>query len=145
MKIQFKKTHPSAVTPTRAHDQDAGYDLTAVSRTSDDFGNYVYDTGIAISIPTGYVGLIFQRSSVAKKSVILSNAVGVIDAGYLGNITFKYKPIISDVKYTQARPYEVGERIGQLIIMPIPSVEFEEVDDLGTSERGTGNYGSTGR
>lgn len=145
LKIKIKKLNPSAVIPTKAHDADAGFDLTAISRTTDDHGNWVYDTGIAMSIPEGHVGLLFMRSSVAKKSQILTNAVGVVDSGYLGPITLKMKPIIQDIKYTQARPYEVGERIAQIIILPIPKVEFDITDDLGSSERGTGNYGSSGR
>lgn len=145
MKIQFKKLDKSASVPAKAHDQDAGFDLKAISRSMDDHGNWVYGTGIAIRIPDNHVGLLFMRSSVAKKSQILTNAVGIIDAGYLGEITFKMKPIIQDIRYTQARPYEIGEKIGQIIIMPIPSIEFEEVQDLGTSERGTGNYGSSGK
>lgn len=145
MKVQFKKLNANASVPTKAHDQDAGFDLKAVSRSMDDHGNWVYGTGIAIRIPDNHVGLLFMRSSVAKKSQILTNAVGIIDAGYLGEITFKMKPIIQDVRYTQARPYEIGEKIGQIIIIPIPSIEFEEVQDLGTSERGTANYGSSGK
>lgn len=145
LKIKIKKLTPNAVIPTRAHAEDAGLDMTAISRRTDDHGNYVYGTGIAVSIPFGYAGFIFMRSSVAKKSQILTNAVGIIDSGYLGEITFKMKPIIQDIKYTQARPYEVGEKIGQLIILPVLPVEFEEVDDLGSSDRGTGNYGSTGK
>ena len=145
MIVQFKKLNPNAVNPTKAHNADAGFDLTAISRTTDDHGNWVYDTGIAMNIPCGHVGLLFMRSSVAKKSQILTNAVGVVDSGYIGSITFKMKPIVQDIKYTQAKPYEVGERIGQIIIIPIPPVTFEEVDDLGHTERGTGNYGSSGR
>lgn len=144
MKVKIKLLHERAKMPTKAHDLDAGYDLTAVSRRIDDFGNYVYGTGVAVRIPDGHVGLLFQRSSVAKKNMILSNAVGVVDAGYLGEITFKYKIMMHSL-HTSARPYEVGERIGQLIIMPIPSIEFEQTDDLGESERGMGNYGSSGR
>lgn len=145
MKVQFKKLNANASVPTKAHDQDAGYDIKAICRTIDDHGNWVYGTGLAIRIPDNYVGLLFMRSSVSKKSQILTNAVGIIDAGYLGEITFKMKPIIQDIRYTQARPYEIGEKIGQIIIMPIPSIEFEEVYDLGVSERGIGNYGSSGK
>lgn len=144
MKVKIKLLNEKSVIPTKAHDLDAGYDLKAISRTVDDFGNYVYGTGIAVRIPDGHVGLLFQRSSVAKKNMILSNAVGVVDAGYLGEITFKFKPLIHAV-HTSAKPYEVGERIGQLIIIPIHSLEFELSEDLGSSERGTGNYGSSGK
>jgi len=144
MKVKIKLLNDLAVVPSKAHNNDAGFDLKATSRSSDDYGNFVYGTGVAVRIPDGHVGLLFQRSSVAKKTQILSNAVGVIDAGYTGEITFKFRHIVNN-KYTQARPYEVGERIGQLIIIPIPSVEFELTDNLGESERGEKNYGSSGR
>lgn len=144
MKVKIKLLHEKAVVPKKAHDLDAGFDLTAITRTFDDFGNFIYGTGIAVRIPVNHVGLLFQRSSVAKKTQILSNAVGVVDAGYTGEITFKFRHLV-DHRHTSARPYEVGERIGQLIIIPIPSIEFVLSDDLGESERGTGNYGSSGR
>ena len=144
MKVKIKLLHPLAEVPKKAYEHDAGFDLKAVSVSRDDYGNAVYGTGVSVRIPNGYVGLLFQRSSVAKKSQILSNAVGVVDAGSLGEITFKFRHLV-DVRKSAARPYEIGERIGQLIIMPIPSIDFVEVNDLGDSERGTGNYGSSGK
>lgn len=144
MKVKIKLLHERAKMPTKAHDLDAGFDLTAITKGVDDFGNFVYGTGIAVRIPDNNVGLIFQRSSVSKKNMILTNAVGVIDAGYIGEITFKFKPLAHAV-HTSAKPYDIGERIGQLIILPIPSIEFELSDDLGDSDRGTGNYGSSGK
>ena len=87
MKVKIKLLHPLAEVPKKAYEHDAGFDLKAVSVTRDDYGNAVYGTGVSVRIPNGYVGLLFQRSSVAKKSQILSNAVGVVDAGYVGEIT----------------------------------------------------------
>lgn len=150
MKVKFKKVHPDAVTPTRAHATDAGFDLTACWSKFDDNGAKVYGTGIAMEIPEGYVGLVFPRSSIAKQDIILTNCVGVIDSGYRGEILAKFKPLpvfdyCRKVDTTiMADSYNVGDRIAQLIIMPIPDVEFEETDILSESERGIGGYGSSG-
>ena len=140
LKVKFKKISPNAVIPTKAHPTDAGFDLVATSKYKRD-GCTVYGTGLQMEIPVGYVGLIFPRSSIAKTDLILSNSVGVIDSGYRGEIMFKFK-YTSDIPYNF---YEVGDRIGQLIIMPIWAVEFEEADTLSESDRGTGGFGSSGR
>lgn len=140
MKIRFKKLNENAVMPTKAHASDAGFDLTATSRMYDDNTCYVYGCGLAVEIPEGYVGLVFPRSSIANKDLLLSNSVGVIDSGYRGEIMAKFKAF---------RPfpqmYEIGERFAQLIIMPIPDIEWEEAEELSDSERGTGGYGSSGK
>lgn len=140
MKVRIKKLDPNSVIPTYAKEGDAGLDLTAVSKTVDHSGNIVYGTGLAFEIPQGYVGLVFPRSSNAKKDLWLTNSVGVIDSGYRGEVMFKYRPVSF-----QERTYMVGERIGQLIIMPYPHIEFEEADELSESERSTGGYGSSGK
>lgn len=138
MKIRIKKTDASAKLPTKAHATDAGFDLYACSRKYDVHGNAVYGTGVAMEIPEGYVGLVFPRSSIANTDLLLSNAVGVIDSGYRGEIMAKFKVLHSNA-------YEAGDRIAQIIIMPYPDVQFEEVEELSTSDRGTGGYGSTGK
>jgi dUTP pyrophosphatase len=139
MEVKIKKLHPNAVIPSYAKAGDAGLDLTAVSKDFDEYGNVVYGTGIAVEIPAGFVGLVFPRSSIYKVELSLSNSVGVIDSGYRGEIMFKFR------EHGLHRTYEVGERIGQLIIMPYPSIQFKEVDELSETERGEGGYGSTGR
>lgn len=155
LKIRFVKMSPAAVAPTRAHESDAGFDLTAVSLGIDEHGNLVYGTGLAVEIPAGYVGLIFPRSSIANKSLYLTNSVGVIDSGYRGEITMKFKPAQEFTDVMQGNVlykdwvgrrnlYGLGDRVGQLIILPCPTVEFEEVYGLSESDRGTGGYGSTG-
>ncbi len=138
--IHFKTLSPNAMMPRRGSAGAAGFDLTAtsVSRTG-----YVFEcgTGIAVEIPPGYVGLIFPRSGIYKTGMALANSVGVIDSDYRGEITFKFY-----VEWpNQLAPYDIGDRIGQLIIMPIPEVEYVEVSELTTTERGSGGYGSTGR
>lgn len=153
MKIKIKKLRADAVIPTKAHASDAGFDLTAVSSKVDEYGALVYGTGIAMEIPEGYVGLVFPRSSIAKKDMVLSNCVGIIDSGYRGEIMAKFKPTNYFDEYAGERKvecpedgtiYGIGDRIAQLIIMPIPEVEFDVVSTLSDSDRGNGGYGSTG-
>ena len=154
MKVKFKRLNDKAVMPTKAHPTDAGFDLTATSRTVDEYGNIVYGTGLALEIPEGYVGLLFPRSSICKKDLALSNSTGICDCHYRGEIMFKFKPApkmwtehgeaIAGVPL-KPTDYAVGERIGQLVIMPIPEIEFEEADELTETDRGVGGYGSTGR
>jgi len=117
-------------------------DLTAVSATRDDHGNVVYGTGLAIEIPEGHVGLIFPRSSNSKTDLYLTNHVGVIDSGYRGEIMFKYRPIDG---LLNAKVYQIGDRVGQLMILPYPAVELVEAAELSSSERGEGGFGSTGK
>jgi len=137
MKVRIKRLHPDAVVPSYAKAGDAGMDLTAVEMERE-WNIVTYKTGLAIEIPEGHVGLLFPRSSVYKTSMVLSNCVGVIDSGYRGEIMLKFRSTESN------KAYEVGDRVGQLIILPYPQVEFEEVDDLSSTERGSGGYGSTG-
>lgn len=184
--LKVKRLCPEAVLPTRAHQTDAGLDIVATSRVFDEDGCATYGTGLAMEIPEGHVGLLFPRSSIAVRDLMLSNSVGVIDSGYRGEVKFKFKPSLLyvdrdgighgpddykgsdqtdiDTQIVTAhgrhpdmpdvhpnclpfppRVYEVGERIGQLIVMPIPYVAVVESDTLGDSERGTGGYGSTGK
>lgn len=171
MKVRIKKLHKDAVIPKYAKNGDAGMDLTAVDYYYDLDGNVVYLTGLAIEIPEGYVGLIFPRSSICKNDISLTNAVGVIDSGYRGEITMKFKPtlcfepteytnILAEDKFDgsdgvyipsdksipiEPSVYNCGERIGQIIIMPYPQIEFEEVDELTKTERGDNGYGSSGK
>ena len=151
MKVKIKKLYEDSILPTKAHATDAGYDLYAHSKSYDDDDNIVYGSGVAMEIPQGYVGLVFPRSSNAKKDLILSNSVGVIDSGYRGELSFKFKPssVIEkpDLAYIpeSISKYEVGDRIGQIIIMPYPEVEFVEVEELSDSDRGNGGYGSSGK
>lgn len=141
MNVKIKKLDKNAIIPKYAKDGDAGMDLTATSKWYDDDNNVCYGTGIAMEIPKGYVGLVFPRSSNAKQDLILSNSVGVIDSGYRGEITFKFK-LVEDRHL--AKDYNVGDRVGQIIIMPYPIIEFLEVEELTKTERGDGGYGSSG-
>lgn len=166
MKVKIKKLHKDAIIPHYAKNGDAGLDLTAVSVKYDEYGNIVYGTGLAFEIPEGYVGLVFPRSSNAKTNLYLTNSVGVIDSGYRGEVTFKYKvahnvssmiqflwqksvrkmdPMNVRVNTLAYNVHKVGDRVGQIIIIPYPQIEFIETDELSETERGDGGYGSTGR
>lgn len=165
MKLKVKRLSEKAVMPTKAHPTDAGFDLTATSVELDDFHNIVYHTDIAFEIPEGYVGLLFPRSSNAKKDLILSNSVGVIDCHYRGEVTMKFKTTErismteSDGKNVEfgycyefggaifnrkIKNYKAGDRIGQLVIVELPQFDIEEADTLSETDRGNGGYGSTG-
>ena len=143
MQVRFQKRHPDATMPTQGTPGSAGYDMTAVSmeRKND---LIVYDTGIAIEIPAGYVGLVFQRSSVYKTGLMLCNAVGVIDSDYRGSISFVYRNLLG-VGGRDCAHYGIGDRIGQIVFMPVPKVELVESDVLTETARGAGGYGSTGK
>ena len=130
---------PGARLPKRAHPSDAGADLFS----HDDCEIYpgeqkLVDTGIAIKIPEGYGGFIFNRSSQGKKGITIPHSVGVIDSDYRGNLKVLLKNISED-------PYkiEVGDRIAQLVIMPVLLPEFKDI--WNDTQRGTGGFGSTGQ
>src|SRR5690349_12022788 len=122
MIVKFKKLVPEAVTPTYSKIGDAGLDLTAISKKNE--AEYIeYGTGIAVEIPDGHVGLLFPRSSVTSKSIILKNSVGVIDSNYRGEIKLRFKgfsPYSLGNVIAHHNVYKIGDRIGQLIIVPIP-------------------------
>ena len=149
MKVNIKKLHKDAVIPKYSNVGDAGMDLTAINVRYDNLGNVCYGTGIAMEIPEGYVGLIFPRSSVSKKTLSLANSVGVIDSGYRGEIIFKFKPTAYFTEQIgelaeESYQYDAGERIGQIMILPYPQIEFNEVTKFEDTERGTDGFGSTG-
>ena len=141
MQLKVKKLHSNAVLPSYARPGDAGLDLTATSKEYDNEKDcIVFGTGLAVEIPEGHVGLIFPRSSICKVPLMLSNHVGVIDSSFRGEIKFYFRPIGRPIKN-----YEIGDRIGQMIVMPYPQVEIKEVTELSGSERGTGGFGSSGK
>jgi len=142
MKVLFKKLHPEAVKPKFGKPGDAGADLVATSIDLSRDGQMVYGTGLAVEIPEGMVGLVFPRSSVRNYDLSMSNSVGVIDSGYRGEIMVTF-----NMKWGQPGQkgvYKVGDRIAQLIIIPVPLVQYKEVDELSETNRGTAGHGSTG-
>lgn len=139
--VKYVVLDNKAVKPKFAKNGDAGADLTAVSMEIDkQEGIVTYGTGIALAIPRGHVGLLFPRSSIYKKKLNMANSVGVIDSGYRGEVMFKYRA----TEKGKIPIYEVGDRIGQIVIMPIPKIQLTEVEQLNFSERGGGGFGSTG-
>lgn len=171
MKVKIKRLSDKAVIPQYAKDGDAGLDLVATNLNyCEETNSITYGTDLAIEIPNGYVGYLFARSSNSKKDLLPSNAVGVIDSGYRGEIKFNFKIGTNSAKIflntlciatemfelksnfkdsnnkltEKFEEYAINDRIGQLIIMPYPNIEFEEVEELSLTERGRGGYGSTG-
>lgn len=145
MELKIKKLSDKAIMPIRAHNSDAGLDLTTTSITSEinECGQFilVYHSDIAVEIPDGYVGLLFPRSSIAKKSIQFTNAVGVIDSGYRGEIMAKVRNTSGD---SIPAVYKVGEKFAQLVIVPyVSDITISEVSELQESDRGTSGYGSS--
>lgn len=138
--VPFMKLNEKAVIPSYATFGDAGLDLTATSMQWNDIMQcWIYGIGLACAIPYGYVGLLFPRSSVRKYGLIMANSIGVIDAGYRGEISATFKELGNN------NTYKIGDKVAQLIIMPFPSIAPIEVDSLPESERGTNGHGSTGK
>jgi len=141
MILKIKKIHPNAVIPKYAHSTDACFDLTAVSVNTvnnGDYGYLEYGIGIQMAIPEDYCGLIFPRSSISDTGLILSNAVGVVDSAYRGEIKVRFKWI------PETKAYSIGDRCCQMMIVPREKVDFEEFEgNWEETERGEGGFGSS--
>jgi dUTP pyrophosphatase len=142
VELKVKLEHPEAKLPLKATIGSAGFDLFAVSEKINIEDRYIeYSFGLSLEIPNGYVGLIFPRSSITKKDILLGNAVGVIDSDFRGEITARFKNLLP----VGARKYKVGERIAQLVVMKLPDeLTIKQVDQLDQTERGASGYGSSG-
>jgi dUTP pyrophosphatase len=153
--VRIKKIVEEAVVPKYAKPGDAGMDLTAIDDGVDTFPEdparafyyREYRTGLAVEIPEGYVGLLFPRSSASNFALTQANCVGVIDSGYRGEIKFRFRmdgvaSVLNGLK--GAKAYQKGDRIGQLIVIPYPSIELQEVAELPDSARGDSGFGSSG-
>ncbi len=137
MKIKIK-LDDGAFVPTRAHSTDAGLDLYAMeSALILPSSSHSFDTGVHIEIPEGYVGMIKSKSGLNVKNGITSE--GVIDCGYTGSMVVK----LYNHGYNSVR-IERGQKISQLVLLPIITPEVELVDELESTERGNGGFGSTG-
>ena len=154
MEIKIKKLHPGAKMPAYATADAACFDLHAATVAgSQHLGSVVHEgypitceTGLAFEIPQGNVMLIFGRSGFGfKDNVRLSNAVGVIDADYRGEVKVK---LTCDIDPPDDKPglfVKPGDRIAQALVLPVERVNFIFADDLSDTERGTGGFGSTGK
>lgn len=128
--------------PTYAHPGDAGADLvTAVDVVLQPGGRAVVPTGIALELPEGYAGLVQPRSGLAARAgLTMVNAPGTIDAGYRGEV---HIALINLDRY-DAIALRRGDRVAQLLVVPVRRARFVTVDRLSESARGTGGHGSTG-
>lgn len=140
MNIKIKKLHPNAKMPYRANPTDAGADLVAASLEFKKDGRIVYGTGLAFEIPKGYVGLLVPRSSCSKMDIQMPNSIGVIDSDYRGEVKVIFRATMSN-----PITYNIGDRVAQLLIVPIELATFTEVGELSDTERGCGGFGSTGK
>lgn len=138
--VKVKKLHHDSIIPNYAKQGDAGLDLTATRIINETELQVSYGTDLSFEIPDGYVGLLYPRSSIRKYNLLLSNSVGVIDSGYRGEIMLTF--IKTNGNFSEK--YNVGDRIGQIIILPYPKVKLIESNTLSDSERGHGGFGHTG-
>lgn len=144
MELKFKRLKDSAVLPIRGTKGAAGIDLTCtnITTTLNEANQLmlVYHTDLAVEIPKGYVGLLVPRSSIWKKSLMLTDSLGIIDSDFRGEIVAIMKAT------TDAVPaiYKQGERFCQLVILKKPEYTIKEVEELSKTERGEGGFGSTG-
>lgn len=143
MKLKFKKLSENAVLPRKANPTDAGFDITATDVFYNNANScWEYSTGLAVEIPEEYVGLLFPRSSICKVDLSLCNSVGVVDPGYKGELKFMFRETIIG-EYSSGSRYNIGDRIGQLIVMPLPQFEPVFVDELDSANDRGGGFGST--
>ena len=132
----------AAQVPAYAHPGDAGADLVSTEALRLEPGQRaLVGTGVRIALPDGYVAFVVPRSGLAARhGITIVNSPGTVDAGYRGEI----KVSLLNTDASQAYDVAVGDRIAQLIIMPVPRVRFVAVDELPDSARGEGGFGSTG-
>lgn len=142
--MKVKKLHPDARLPTYATPGAACFDLYAVCDAPQDLvggERSVIRTGLAFDIPQGYAMMVYSRSGHGfKNGVRLANCVGVIDSDYTGEVMVKLTCDEIDGGFVVA----TGDRIAQAMVIPVEQVYFEEVDELKTTARGAGGFGSTG-
>lgn len=137
--LPLRRLDPAAVLPTRAHPDDAGLDLYGLEdATVAPREGRVLRTGVAVAVPAGHVGLVCDRSSMAKRG--LKTAGGVIDAGYRGEVGVVVWNISGE-----AQTVKKGERIAQMLVIPIATPAPVDTADLGETARGAAGFGSTGR
>jgi dUTP pyrophosphatase len=139
MKLQIKKLYRDAVIPTRAHKEDAGIDLYA-------YGSHVIQggetkkipVGVALEMEVGYVGLIWDKSSIGSKG--LKTLGGVVDAGYRGEV----QVIMHNLTH-ESYTFLHGQKVAQMLIQKVELCDVIEVDELSDTVRGEGGFGSTGK
>jgi dUTP pyrophosphatase len=141
--LRVTRLDAAATLPTRAYKGDAGYDLHALEPATLEPGERAQvRTGIAIELPAGHAGLVLPRSGLAARhGIALVNAPGLIDEGYRGEV----EVLLLNTDRDTPVHLEGGDRIAQLVVLPVPPVPVEETDELDASEWGSGGFGSSGR
>lgn len=142
VKVQVKQLDNNIELPKYAYEGDAGTDLRASQHMVLAPGQRaMVPCGIAIAIPDGYCGLVIPRSGLAAKhGISVVNAPGLVDSGYRGEL----KVILVNLDQSESFTIEPGDRIAQLVISKVPTVQLEPVDELPQSQRGEGGFGSSG-
>ncbi len=144
MQMRVKKLNPKAKLPTYGTNQSAGADLYVCLEEPVTIGpgdTAFLPTGIAVAVPEGYVGLVFARSSLGcKRGLAPANKVGVIDSDYRGEIR-----VVLHNHSSETQTVEDGERVAQLVVVPVLAPELVETEELDDTQRGIGGFGSTGR
>ena len=143
MIIKVKRHSDKAHLPKFETKGSAGADLVAMSIIKNGLFSVWYDCQISVEIPEGYVGLIFPRSSISNKPLMLAYSVGVVDSDCRCTYQVRFNRTFWGI-FTR-KQYSVGNRIAQLIIVKLPTVEYKDVKTLTTTARGTGGYGQTGK
>ncbi|HET7146116.1 MAG TPA: dUTP diphosphatase [Gaiellaceae bacterium] len=139
--LPIRRLRESAVVPARAYEGDAGLDLAACDRVELAPGERaLVGTGLAVAIPDGYAGFVQPRSGLAAKhGITIVNTPGLVDSGYRGEL----KVVLLNTDEREAFVVEPGMRIAQLVVLPVPSVEPVEVDELPETARGVRGFGSS--
>lgn len=139
MNLKIKKLNSEAKLPTRAHHDDAGIDLYALGvHTINPGETKIIPTGIAIEIPYGHVGLIWDKSSIGSKGIKVMG--GVIDAGYRGEVA-----VVMHNLTTSSYTFEANHKVAQMLIQKVEMLDIEEVEMLDDTNRGASGFGSTGK
>jgi dUTP pyrophosphatase len=138
-KISIKKLHPDAKVPFRAYEHDAGLDLVTVETAALLPGQgRIFKTGLAFEIDPGFVGLIWDRSSMGKRGI--KTLGGVVDSGYRGEVGVILWNLSSEVQEIKS-----GEKIAQILIQAVSTPATVEVQELSSTDRGAGGFGSSGK
>ena len=142
MILSYIQIAADAIAPTQAHEGDAGYDLYASEPVVlEPGGRSRVHTGIAVAIPPGYAGFVLPRSGLAERhGVTLANSPGLIDCGYRGEL----QVLLHNTDREEDFSVEVGDRVGQLVIIKVENPEWREVSELEASARGDAGFGSSG-
>ena len=140
--LPIRRLRPDAVLPERAYDGDAGLDLAACERVElPPGGRAVVPTGLAVAIPEGYAGFVQPRSGLAARhGISVVNSPGLVDSGYRGEVMV----VLLNTDAHEPFLVEPGMRVAQLVVLPVPALALDEVDELPPSERGARGHGSTG-